>query len=142
MPQAAGALVSGRAGAPPDQGRPVEPPPLRPRTGAPPIPAAMPALSAFFLLSALALSACSASQLPNDASDADLQFDGAVAYTDLEGGAWVIQADEGTTYEPVNLAAEDREEGLRVRVWADRREEMASTLMVGPIIEIRRLERL
>ena len=102
----------------------------------------MPALSAFFLLSALALSACSASQLPNDASDADLQFDGAVAYTDLEGGAWVIQADEGTTYEPVNLAAEDREEGLRVRVWADVREEMASTLMVGPIIEIRRLERL
>jgi hypothetical protein len=102
----------------------------------------MPALSTLLLFSALVLSACSASQMPNDASDADLRFDGTVAYTDLEGGAWTLEAYDGTTYEPINLAEEHRERGLRVRVWADRRDDMASILMVGPLIEIRRLDRL
>ena len=94
-------------------------------------------LTAVLVLVSSALAACSATD-PFD--DAPIVFDGVVTFSEF--GGWVIKATDGTQYEPINLAAEDREEGLRVRVWADVREEMASTLMVGPIIEIRRLERL
>ena len=93
------------------------------------------------LLGLVTLSACSASGVER-APAPDLQFDGTVTYTDLEGGAWVVAGDDGTTYEPVNLAEEYHAEGLRVRVEAARREDLGSFLMAGPIIEIIRIERL
>lgn len=78
---------------------------------------------------------------PESTPDTDLQFDGVVHYRKIEGGAWVIKGDDGTTYEPTDLPEEYREEGLRVRVWADRLEDQASIRMVGPIITIEHIER-
>lgn len=87
--------------------------------------------------------------------DADLQFEGVVQYRQIEGGAWVIESTtdnsatdsnagdkgiSGTTYEPENLPEKYQEEGLRVRVWADRLEGQASIRMAGPIISIKRIE--
>ena len=100
----------------------------------------MRALSCLLLL--LLLPACSFFQGDAAGPDAEIRFDGSVAHLPLEGGAWVIEGDDGTTYEPLGLGEDYREEGLRVRVWAEPRDDMRSVLMVGPIIEIRRIERL
>ena len=100
----------------------------------------------FVLLLVFPLAACSAfwpeDGAADDPVDAQLRFDGTVTYAVIEGGAWVIESDAGDTYEPVDLASEYEEEGLRVRVWADVREDLGSFLMVGPIIQIERIERL
>ena len=89
------------------------------------------------LTAALALSACSLTDASADSQvGAEVAFDGVVTYAMLEGGAWVLVSDEGETYEPVNLDAAFETEGLRVRVTADVLEDRASTLQVGPIIEI------
>lgn len=71
----------------------------------------------------------------------ELQFEGTVQHRQIEGGAWVIESTDGTTYEPTNLPEEYKEEGLPVRVWADRLDDRASIRMVGPIITIERIER-
>lgn len=71
----------------------------------------------------------------------ELRFDGTVQYRELEGGTWVIVSEAGKTYDPVGLPEKYREEGLMVRVWANRVERMAGTRMVGPIISIQHVER-
>lgn len=95
-------------------------------------------LPAFALLAALTLAGCSL----YGPGDAELVFNGHVAYVTLEGGAWVLVSDAGETYEPLNLPAEYREEGLRVRVEAEVRDDRVSLLQIGPIIEIKRMGRL
>lgn len=54
----------------------------------------------------------------------------------------MLVSDAGETYEPLNLPAEYREEGLRVRVEAEVRDDRVSLLQIGPIIEIKRMGRL
>lgn len=98
------------------------------------------------LLCALAgalLIACSG---PNETSSSEppsgseLQFDGVVRHIDIEGGAWVIESAGGTTYEPINLPEGFKQNGLAVRVWANREEDRVSVRMVGPIISIAHIE--
>lgn len=72
--------------------------------------------------------------------DVELQFEGTVRYLQVEGGAWVIESTEGTTYDPTNLPERYKEKGLPVRVWADQVEDAVSIRMVGPIISIKRIE--
>lgn len=78
---------------------------------------------------------------PTESPKGEFQFEGVVQYRQIEGGAWVIESEEGTTYEPSDLPEEYREEGLRVRVWANRLDDQVSFRMVGPIISIERIER-
>ena len=66
---------------------------------------------------------------------------GTVRHLDLEGGFWAVEGDT-TTYEPMNLPESFQEEGLRVRLQADVQEDAVSFRMIGPIIEIRAIERL
>ena len=74
--------------------------------------------------------------------EGDLAFDGIVTYTTLEGGAWLLESEAGDKYEPTNLPEEFEEEGLRVRVEAEVREDLGSYIMVGTVIEIEEIERL
>lgn len=91
----------------------------------------------------VALAGCSFSADRDDPpGDYEVAFDGRVTYVTVEGGAWVLRSDAGETYEPLNLQPAFHHEGLRVRVGADVRDDLASYLQVGPIIEIRRIERL
>ena len=78
---------------------------------------------------------------PTSASD-PVTFDGTVTYTPVEGGAWVLRSDAGQTYQPLALADEFKVEGLRVRVEAEVQTETMSTLQVGPIVRVVRIERL
>lgn len=65
---------------------------------------------------------------------------GTVRYIALEGGFYGIVGDDGQKYDPVNLAAEHRVDGLRVRFDFVPRTDLASFHMWGQIIEITGIE--
>jgi hypothetical protein len=66
---------------------------------------------------------------------------GTIRHFELEGGFFAIQGDDGVTYDPVNLPPRFRVDGLRVRVVAIVRRDLAGIHMVGPIIEIQSIVR-
>lgn len=69
---------------------------------------------------------------PSDTRD----FTGTVRWQTIEGGFWGLVADDGHQYEPINLPRSLQRDGLRVRVRAKIRSDMASIRMFGEIIEI------
>lgn len=98
----------------------------------------------FLIASALLLACSGPDELangPESGVESELQFEGLVQHLQLEGGAWVIESKDGTTYDPRNLPDEYKEEGLPVSVWANRLEDQVGIRMVGPIISIERIER-
>ena len=63
----------------------------------------------------------------DDKSDnRNVTFAGTVKWKALETGFYAIDADDGQGYEPINLPAEYRVNGLRVQVAAKVRDDMAS----------------
>ena len=66
-------------------------------------------------------------------------FTGTITYQQLEGGFWGIIGKEGEKYNPVNLPADFKKEGLRVRVIALPKKDMVSIRMWGTIIEIKEI---
>ncbi|HKK08173.1 MAG TPA: hypothetical protein VKA44_04750 [Gemmatimonadota bacterium] len=66
---------------------------------------------------------------------------GTVRWYDLEGGFYAIRGSDGETYDPMHLPVEFQEDGLRVRFEATLRDDLASTHMVGPVVEIRSIEK-
>lgn len=71
-----------------------------------------------------------------------ISFTGTVAWKDLEGGCYVLEADDGQRYVPMNLAAEYKSPGLRVQVTARLRPDMAGIQMAGRLIEILEISKL
>jgi hypothetical protein len=69
----------------------------------------------------------------------DLSGEGMVEYIDVEGGCWGIESN-GEIYEPLNLPAELREDGLPIEFVAIDRDDVGSVCMIGPIIELLRVE--
>jgi hypothetical protein len=65
-----------------------------------------------------------------------LSTDATVKYLDLEGGCWLVQTASGARYEPVNLAKQYRQDGLRVQVVLQAAPDMASICMVAPLVRI------
>ncbi|MCX6132705.1 MAG: hypothetical protein NTU47_02730 [Ignavibacteriales bacterium] len=61
---------------------------------------------------------------------------GTVAYIQLEGGFYGINGDDGRSYDPVNLPAEFRKNGMRVSFEAKELKNAASIHMWGIIVEI------
>lgn len=97
------------------------------------------------LLSALLLIGtfgCNSDGSADGAPDGTLTFTGTVAFQPLETGFFAINADDGRKFEPLDLPAEFAVEGLRVRVTARVRDDMASINMYGTIIEITEIDRL
>jgi hypothetical protein len=68
-------------------------------------------------------------------ADPDIDADGVVRYLDVEGGRWAIESD-GDRLEPVNLPAEFRVDGLRVRFEANHHGDTASYCMAGRLVEL------
>lgn len=66
--------------------------------------------------------------------------DATVTFMNLEGGCWTLAADD-KTYEPINLTAEFREDGLPVRAALKPRTDVATTCMVGEIVEVLSIRR-
>jgi hypothetical protein len=67
---------------------------------------------------------------------------GTVRFVELEGGFYAIEGDDQQSYDPTDLPADFRTEGLRVRFTAKLRPDLASIHMAGPIVEILKIERL
>jgi hypothetical protein len=71
-----------------------------------------------------------------------LSFTGTVAYKSLERGFFALDADDGQKYMPINLAKDFAIDGLRVRVSARVRADMAGIHMYGTLIEIVEISKL
>ena len=67
---------------------------------------------------------------------------GTVKFIALEGGFYGIIGDDGKKYDPVNLATEYRQDGLRIRFTAKPAKDQVSFHMWGELIEILTIERL
>ena len=70
-----------------------------------------------------------------------LHFKGTVRYIDLEGGFWGIVSDDGKHYDPINLATEYQQEGLRVAVEAVVSNRVGIR-MWGTIVEIKAITKI
>ncbi|HEY3155527.1 MAG TPA: hypothetical protein VGK76_02715 [Candidatus Eisenbacteria bacterium] len=90
---------------------------------------------AALLLGALAIlgaSGCRETSAPET-----IRVTGTVRYYTLEGGFWAVRGDDSTTYDPMGgLPSDFQHDGLRVRLEAKMRPDMASIHMAGPIVEI------
>jgi cob(I)alamin adenosyltransferase len=67
-----------------------------------------------------------------------MKLTGSVAFRDVESGVWVLEGDDGHTYE---LAGGDRgikKNGRRVEVEGDVDSQAISIGMVGPILRVTR----
>lgn len=70
-----------------------------------------------------------------------MTIEGTIRRIDVEGGCWVIEPSRGRRYEPIELPAEFRSDGLRVRATLRDAPEMASICQVGPLVRIERIEK-
>jgi hypothetical protein len=67
---------------------------------------------------------------------------GTIVHLSFEGGFYGIQGDDGRNYDPTNLPAEFRKEGMRVRFEAKELKDAASFHMWGTIVEIAHIQKL
>lgn len=87
----------------------------------------------FLAFAALALGlGCTPVTIPLDPPGA---VDATVEFLQVEGGCWSIKTAEDV-FQPINLAQEFRQDGLRVRVSFKQRNDMGSVCMIGPLVEI------
>lgn len=91
------------------------------------------------LLVLAVLLACCVAVVPRTDANA-IAVTGTVRHFDIEGGFFAIRGDDGITYDPVSLDRRFRIDGLRVRMVALIRNDLSGFHMVGPIVEIRRIE--
>jgi hypothetical protein len=70
-----------------------------------------------------------------------IHITGIVRHFELEGGFYAIRGDDSVTYNPTNLPAEFRQDGLAVEADARRRDDMASIQQVGPLVQLERIRR-
>lgn len=61
---------------------------------------------------------------------------GTIRYQDLEGGFYGLETDDGDRYNPLNLDARFRQDGLRVRFRAVKQDEVATIQMWGTPVRI------
>lgn len=98
------------------------------------------AASAVLLLLA-SLAACGSNNAsdepgPQEEAAATISGSGTISWRSVEGGFYVIESDEGETYDPINLPARYRQDGLRIHFEAKLRTDLMSTRMAGTLIEI------
>jgi hypothetical protein len=81
---------------------------------------------------------------PTAPTDPDVvRLNGTVRFMTFEGGFWAVRGDDNVTYDPVGgLPAAFQSDGLRVRMEARRRNDLASVHMAGPLVEILNIRKL
>jgi hypothetical protein len=67
---------------------------------------------------------------------------GTVHYTDVEGGVYSIRAEDGTNYDPLNLPAAFKKDGLAVEAEARTQPATMGINQVGPIVALTRIRNL
>ena len=78
---------------------------------------------------------------PEGAGGPQFHLTGTVTRMDIEGGLWVIRAQDGAKYNVINLPQEFQVEGAEIEADARRREHVQVTGAAGPQIDILRIRR-
>ena len=68
--------------------------------------------------------------------------EGTVRYSNVEGGFWYLEADDGSKYDPYGVPEEFAIDGLRVRFTVNPQPERMGFHMVGTIVELVSIEAL
>ena len=61
---------------------------------------------------------------------------GKIEKKDFGFGTWALVTDDGTTYELKDPAAELKQEGIKVEIKGKIREDVMTTAMIGPVLEV------
>jgi heat shock protein HslJ len=69
----------------------------------------------------------------------ELTITGTVRHLRIEGGLFVLDAEDGTRYNPLNLPDAFRADGKQIEAVGRRRDDAVSIGMVGPIVELSRI---
>jgi hypothetical protein len=98
----------------------------------------------FLAAAVIVMAACGGGKgKPMGTADPDvIVLTGTIRFFALEGDFFAIRADDGKTYDPINLPPDYQKDGLRVRVRARLRADMLGVHMVGPIIEILSIDKV
>ena len=73
--------------------------------------------------------------------DDTFEINGTVRFIDIEGGCWIIRAEDGQNFLPHNLTSEFRRDSLRVRASVEVRRDLLSVCQIGQIVDIVSIER-
>jgi cob(I)alamin adenosyltransferase len=63
---------------------------------------------------------------------------GRVAYRDIETGVWVLEGDDGTTYQLAGGDRKIKKDGHRIEVEGDVDRNVLTSAMVGPVFNVAR----
>lgn len=74
-----------------------------------------------------------------DQRGSPLHITGVIKWHELEGGFFAIRGDDGVTYDPTNLPAEFRKDGLAVEADVRPRRDLLGTHQAGTIVEVERI---
>lgn len=69
-----------------------------------------------------------------------MKISGTVAFKDLETGIWVLEADDGKTYQLAGGDRKIKKDGARVEVEGDVDGERLGFAMVGPTLVVKRYQ--
>lgn len=70
-----------------------------------------------------------------------IKVKGKVQHSDMGTGTWALVSDQGETYEIHHDAPDGLlQEGLHVQVQGEIREDVMTTAMIGPVLEVKRFE--
>ncbi|MGZ3460799.1 MAG: DUF5818 domain-containing protein [Archangium sp.] len=65
-----------------------------------------------------------------------MKLTGRVVFRDLEGGVWVLEGDDGRTYQLAGGDRKIKKDGQRVEVQGDVARDVMTTAMVGPVFNV------
>ncbi|ATB34232.1 DUF5818 domain-containing protein [Melittangium boletus] len=65
-----------------------------------------------------------------------MKLTGRVVYRDLEGGVWVLEADDGRTYQLEGGDRKIKKDGQRVEVEGEVARDVMTIAMVGPVFNV------
>jgi len=97
-------------------------------------------LIAAIIVSVLLLSAAILTQLKSE--EGVVSAKGVIKYIPLEGGFYGIVTEQGKRYMPLNLSAEFKKDGLKVKFKARIKKDVSSSQMWGEPVEILEIKEL
>ncbi len=65
-----------------------------------------------------------------------MKLTGRIVYRDLEGGVWVLEGDDGRTYQLAGGDRKIKKDGQRVEVEGQIQKDVMTIHMVGPVLDV------
>lgn len=66
-----------------------------------------------------------------------MELTGKIKYQNIATGAWSLIADNGVTYELYKPHTEITQDGIKVKITGEIREDIMTVAMIGPILEVK-----